>query len=113
MSNFEELDRAQAETEVIRIAADERARERVLRERFASFWGSASGEPRAIYDAFIGASPLTTDVTLDAVDEDGVRGWWVHPERAHTGQAILYIHGGGYVQGSTKAYRGFVSQIVS
>jgi acetyl esterase/lipase len=29
------------------------------------------------------------------------------------GQAILFLHGGGYVQGSAKAYRGFVSQIVS
>jgi epsilon-lactone hydrolase len=113
MSNIEELNSAQAETAVIRIAADERAREKVLRERFASFWGSASGEPRAIYDTFISASPVTADVTLDAVDEDGVQGWWVRPERAHPAQAILYIHGGGYVQGSAKAYRGFVSQIVS
>jgi epsilon-lactone hydrolase len=47
----------QSKTEFVRILADERERERVLRERFADFWGTASAEPRAIYDAFISASP--------------------------------------------------------
>ncbi len=35
------------------------------------------------------------------------------PQHAEPGRAILFLHGGGYVQGSAKAYRGFVSQIVS
>lgn len=98
---------------IIEITSDELARETALRERFATFWGSASGDPRAIYDTFISGSPLVADVTLDAVEEGGVRGWWVRPVRAESGAAILYIHGGGYVMGSAKAYRGFVSQIVS
>jgi epsilon-lactone hydrolase len=38
----------QSKTEFVRILADER--ERALRERFADFWETASGEPRAIYD---------------------------------------------------------------
>src|SRR4029079_6330345 len=42
-----------------------------------------------------------------------VRGWWVHPQQAEPGQAILFLHGGGYGKGSARAYRGFVSQIVS
>ena len=33
--------------------------------------------------------------------------------RSRAGQAILFLHGGGYVMGSAAAYRGFVSQIVS
>jgi epsilon-lactone hydrolase len=98
---------------IVAITSDELARESALRERFADFWGSASGAPRAIYDTFISGSPLVADVTLDAVDEGGVRGWWVRPARAGPGAAILYIHGGGYVMGSAKAYRGFVSQMVS
>lgn len=113
MSNVDELSTARPETVLIQIAEEERARESLLREYFASFWGSASGPPRAVYDAFISASPLTAGVTLDAVHEGDVRGWWVRPERLDPGQAILYIHGGGYVQGSATAYRGFVSQIVS
>jgi epsilon-lactone hydrolase len=99
--------------EFVRISADERKSARVLRQRFSDFWGTASGKPRAIYDAFISASPLTHDVVLGAVYESDVRGWWVRPQHAEPGRAILFLHGGGYVQGSAKAYRGFVSQIVS
>jgi epsilon-lactone hydrolase len=100
-------------TEFVRISAAERERERVLRQRFADFWATASGEPRAIYDDFISTTPITDDVVFSAVDADSVRGWWVRPLEADPGRAILFLHGGGYVQGSAKAYRGFVSQIAS
>jgi monoterpene epsilon-lactone hydrolase len=105
--------RKQDYTTTINISAEERIRENALRERFASFWGSASGEPRAIYDAFISASPLADNVSTAAVDQHDVHGWWVRPHKAETDQAILYLHGGGYVLGSAKAYRGFASQLVS
>jgi acetyl esterase/lipase len=98
---------------VFKIAMHEREREAALRVRHASFWASASGTPREAYDAFIAACPLTDDVTLGAVDQQGVQGWWVRPEHGRADQAILYIHGGGYVLGSSQAYRGFVSQLVS
>ncbi|WP_395673436.1 alpha/beta hydrolase [Inquilinus sp.] len=100
-------------TTVIDISPEERERERALRDRFAQFWSTASGTPREVYDAFIGASPLADGVSFDAVDADGVRGWWVSPAQAGPRQAILFLHGGGYGLGSAKAYRGFVSQIVS
>ncbi|TCR60786.1 alpha/beta hydrolase [Bosea sp. BK604] len=100
-------------TTTFEISPAERERESALRERFARFWENASGEPRAVYDRFISGSPLTDDVTLDAVVKDGVRGWWVRPARTESRRAILFLHGGGYVLGSAEAYRGFVSQIVS
>ena len=103
----------QSRTEFVPISADEREREHALRERFAAFWQAASDEPRTVYDAFISASPLADDIALESVDEGGVRGWWVRPQRPEPGRAILFLHGGGYVLGSAKAYRGFVSQIVS
>jgi acetyl esterase/lipase len=105
--------RQQSRIEFVRISADERDRERALRGRFADFWSTATGEPRAVYDAFTSASPLAPDVVLEAVDESSARGWWVRPQQPRPGQAILFLHGGGYVLGSAKAYRGFVSQIVS
>jgi epsilon-lactone hydrolase len=107
------LEKVESIPAFIRITADERARENALRERFTRFWRSASGEPRAIYDAFVSASPLVKGVSLEAADEHDVRGWWVRPARAEPGRAILFIHGGGYVQGSAQAYCGLVSQIVS
>lgn len=100
-------------TITIPLADDERRREDALRDLFARFWGTASGEPRAVYDAFISGSPLADDVAFDTVDEAGVRGWWVRPRGADAGRAILFLHGGGYVQGTAAAYRGFVSQVAS
>jgi monoterpene epsilon-lactone hydrolase len=113
MPDMESRNDRRSRTEFVPISKTERERETALREHFANFWGTASGEPREVYDAFISASPLTDNVLLEAVDEGGVRGWWVRPERTEPGQAILFLHGGGYVLGSAQAYRGFVSQIVS
>lgn len=112
MPNVAKTTNAEAEIEVVAITADELARESALRQHFAGFWASATTDLRTTYDAFISASPLTADVMLDAVDQDSVRGWWVRPKDANPSRAILYIHGGGYVLGNAKAYRGFASQIV-
>lgn len=112
MSSLTMNDR-KARTEFITISDDERQREHALRERFASFWRSATGEPRAIYDTFIAASPLAEGVSSAAVDAGDVHGWWVRSPTAEPDAAILFLHGGGYVQGSANAYRGFVSQIVN
>src|SRR3569833_911519 len=98
---------------IFRISPEERARETALREQFASFWGSASGDLRATYDTFISASPSSADVTFEEVATRDVSGWWVRPARAEPKRAIHINLGGGYVLGSAKAYRGFVSQIVS
>lgn len=98
-------------TITIPLSDDERRREDALRDLFTRFWGTATGEPRGVYDTFVSGSPLVDGVTFDPVDEEGVRGWWVRPKGAEAGQAILFLHGGGYVQGTAAAYRGFVSQI--
>lgn len=96
------------------LSAAERDREAALLAHFADFWSTATGAPRSIYDTFIAASPTVDGTAVEQVATDGVHGWWVRPARAAvSGQAILFIHGGGYVQGTAEAYRGFVSQIVS
>ncbi|MCA1474218.1 alpha/beta hydrolase [Bradyrhizobium sp. NBAIM08] len=101
-------------TEVIPIAPDEKERERALRERFAAFWSAANGNLRIAYDSFISGSPIAAGVTIDAVDDHAAHGFFFRPQQASaTNEAILFLHGGGYVLGSAKAYRGFVSQIVS
>ncbi|WP_341962768.1 alpha/beta hydrolase [Pseudomonas sp. RC10] len=100
-----------ARVTTLRISPDEHLRESALREQFARFWATTPGEPRAVYDTFIGATPLAADTSLRAVNTATVNGWWVIPTDALPGQIMLYLHGGGYVQGSARAYRGFVSQI--
>ncbi|GEP07742.1 alpha/beta hydrolase [Methylobacterium oxalidis] len=100
-------------TVTVPLAEEERHREGALRDLFARFWGTATREPRVVYDAFVSGSPLADAVTFDTVDEDGVRGWWLRPQDAEVRRAILFLHGGGYVQGTATAYRGFVSQVAS
>lgn len=116
MSDMATHEPQQCRTTTIEIDAAEQERETALRQRFDSFWKSTTGTPREVYDTFISGCPLVPDVVLDAVDEKTVRGWWVRPagvKHAEPTQAILYLHGGGYVLGSAKAYRGFASQLAS
>lgn len=102
-----------AETFMAWLSDDEREREKTLLAHFADFWSTATGAPRAIYDKFIAASPVADGFTFEAVDVAEVHGWWVRTGAAVSDQAILFIHGGAYVQGTAEAYRGFASQIVS
>lgn len=93
------------------LAADDRDREKALRARFAQFWSTATGAPRTVYDTFISATPLAQGVSCQQVETASVRGWWVRPSGAEPDGVILYLHGGGYVAGSAKAYRGLASQL--
>jgi monoterpene epsilon-lactone hydrolase len=95
------------------LAADEHDRERDLRAQFAQFWSTATGDPRTVYDTFISATPLAEGVSCEQVETASVRGWWVRPSAGEHDGVILYLHGGGYVAGSAKAYRGFASQLAS
>jgi monoterpene epsilon-lactone hydrolase len=96
------------------LAEDDRDRERDLRARFAQFWSTATGDPRTVYDTFISATPIAEGASYDErVETASVRGWWVRPPAAKPDGVILYLHGGGYLAGSAKAYRGLASQLAS
>ena len=95
------------------LATDDRDREKALRAKFAQFWSTATGDPRTIYDRFVSATPLAEGVSSEQVETASVRGWWVRPAAAEPDGVILYLHGGAYVAGSAKAYRGAVSQLAS
>lgn len=74
---------------------------------FAGFVGPL----RDAYDAMTAQTPIADGVALEAVDQAGMRGWWIRPAGAPADRAILFLHGGAYALGSAEAYRGFVSQI--
>ncbi len=97
----------------IPLAEDDRARETELRARFGQFWSTATGDPRTVYDTFISGTPLAEGVSSEPVEAAAVRGWWVRPPAIRNDGVILYLHGGGYVAGSAKAYRGLASQLAS
>src|SRR3569833_3000041 len=92
------------ETKVAWISAAERDREVALLSHFASFWGTATGAPRAVYDKFIAASPMADGASFEIVATGEVEGWGVRPaHRPVAGLAVLFVHGGGYVQGTAEA----------
>lgn len=98
---------------VLPLSAADRDRETALRARFVQFWSKATGDRRTNYDTFISATPFAQGVSSEQVTTASVRGWWVRPSVAEHDGVILYVHGGGFVAGSAKAYRGLASQLAS
>lgn len=68
---------------------------------------------RPFFDDMIGQVPLASDVGYEEDTLGGVSGWWCRPQNAPPHAAILYLHGGGYIVGSAKAYRHPVGQIAA
>lgn len=66
---------------------------------------------RPAYDAIIERSSAPDGVSFEEGRVGGVPGWWARPQGAPPKSVVLYLHGGGFVLGSAKAYRGFVGQI--
>lgn len=86
--------------------------EAVLTEVHRLF-ANSGGDQRTAYDTMFAATPIAEAVALEEVDRDGIRGWWLRPNGAPPDRAILYLHGGAYMLGSAKAYRGLASQIAA
>ncbi|WP_049744993.1 alpha/beta hydrolase [Mycolicibacterium goodii] len=84
---------------------------RTLRTEFARFWSTEKGDPRAVYDRFIGGTPVAEGVSVEHVDGDQGAGVWVRPGDAAPERVLLFLHGGGYGLGSPSAYTGLVSQL--
>ena len=93
------------------LSEEERQIEKSILAAIGRHFASFAGSRRETYDAMIAQTPIADGVTLEAVDENDVRGWWVRPAGARAGRAILFLHGGAYMLGSAEAYRGFISQI--
>ncbi|WP_354044181.1 alpha/beta hydrolase fold domain-containing protein [Devosia sp. UYZn731] len=92
--------------------ASERAAEEAVLAASGAHFASFAGSQREAYDALIAQTPIADGVTVQQVDRDGVRGWWVRPQIALANRAILFVHGGAYMLGTASAYRGLASQIV-
>ena len=62
-------------------------------------------EQRANYEAMLGANPMADDVTVEEITIEHVNADWVSVPQSRADRVILYLHGGGYVIGSNRAYR--------
>ena len=95
------------------LSDDERQIEQSVLAAIHLLFSNPGGDQRTVYDTMIAATPIAEGLTLEAVDRDGVRGWWVRPTGAPTDRAILFLHGGAYLLGSAEAYRGLASQVAA
>ena len=93
------------------LSDDERQIEQAVLAGIHGLFSNPTGDQRETYDTLITRTPIADGVTLEAIDSDGVSGWWVRPTGAPADRAILFLHGGAYMLGSAKAYRGLASQV--
>ncbi len=63
------------------------------------------GERRRDIDARGKAYKLAPDVIVESVSANGVKAEWTSTPEADRAEAILYLHGGGYVIGSLDSHR--------
>lgn len=68
-------------------------------------------DERAGFEEMLCANPLADDVTVSAHPIGNIEADWVSVPESDPGKAILYLHGGGYVIGSHRAYREFASRL--
>ena len=62
-------------------------------------------EQRANYEALLGANPMAEDVTVEEISIEHVNADWITVPQSRADRVILYLHGGGYMIGSNRAYR--------
>lgn len=85
-----------------------------IRQQSAPFKGMMTGPgARPGYDAIIEAVPQAEAVSYEEAVLGGVAGKWCRPPSARGDAAILYLHGGGYMMGSARAYRHFAGQFAA
>jgi acetyl esterase/lipase len=54
---------------------------------------------------------LPKDIIINEQDIEGIKCERIIPKGADTKKVVLYVHGGGYVSGSCRVHRGFVSKL--
>jgi monoterpene epsilon-lactone hydrolase len=94
-----------------RLTEDERDAAASVLARTGQLFAQFNGTLREAYDAMTMQTPIADGVALESVENADVSGWWVRPESARGGRAILFLHGGAFVLGSAMGYRGLASQI--
>lgn len=88
-----------------------------FRELLAAMAPPADAPPRTVAqrraenDAWGGRMPLPDGCAEEAVSANGVSGRLFRPVGADEGRALLYLHGGGYVLGSSVSHGHFAARL--
>ncbi|MFZ6638296.1 alpha/beta hydrolase [Undibacterium sp. TC4M20W] len=70
-------------------------------------------EARPGFDVLMSQVPLADAVDYETSSVARIPGAWCSPAGAQSDAAILYLHGGGYVLGSSAAYQNLAGQIAA
>jgi GMC oxidoreductase len=70
-----------------------------LRADFGRFWLTEHGDPHAVDDRFIAATPVAAGVTLQHTTNDAAPGIWVRPVNAAPDRALPFLHDSRYGPG--------------
>lgn len=68
-------------------------------------------QARENFEAMFAAFPVATDVTFEATTIGGVPARWSNTPGASQVRVLFYLHGGGYLLGSSLAYRSLFSEL--
>ena len=68
-------------------------------------------EIRGAYEDLVSGFPVADDVICERVGANGVPSEWISAPGAAEDKVLLYLHGGGYVIGSTRTHREMVSRL--
>lgn len=71
----------------------------------AGFAGAELERRRAVVEGFAEAATEPDGVSWTPVDAGGVPGLWAVPDGPTQGRVVQYLHGGGYVSGSSSSHR--------
>src|SRR5215469_5750451 len=84
----------------------------ILAQHKAKFVGDLD-QIRNAFDAMLMESPIQPGVRFEEETVGGIPASWCIPAHAVPERVLLYLHGGGYVIGSSKGYRAMGSQFAS
>ena len=84
----------------------------ILAEDKAKFAGDLNQIRRA-FEEMLTKFPPAPGVTFERETAGGVSASWCIPPETIQGRVLLYLHGGGYVVGSARAYQPMVSELAS
>jgi len=68
-------------------------------------------DSRAALDQLSGLAPLPKDAILENIDVGGIPAAWVSTPEVVEDKAILYLHGGGYIEGSITSHKDLAQRI--
>ncbi|MFX0577690.1 alpha/beta hydrolase [Nocardia nepalensis] len=68
---------------------------------------------RMVIDRIMRAvAPVLDGTAIEAIEDGSIRAEWVRgPHATRDDAAILYVHGGGFITGSARSYRGVTSRL--